>query len=141
MGWRERTLELQRGTGKRRCSGIFLQELHMITHLGRSSSDIDPKQAAHENRILACLQKRGTMRENEVKLYTASTRRVGREIHDRAVRSLVDKGLIRKLTTTRANSFILELTGKLLEPELSSRSAAMVTKSGESKIMPGTFAH
>jgi hypothetical protein len=79
----------------------------MITHLGRSSEVINPKQAAHENRILVCLQKRGTLRENEVKLYTASTRRVGREIHDRAVKSLVKQGLIRKLTTTRSNSFIL----------------------------------
>jgi hypothetical protein len=84
----------------------------MITHLGRSSEVINPKQAAHENRILVCLQKRGTLRENEVKLYTASTRRVGREIHDRAVKSLVKQGLIRKLTTTRSNSFILELTGQ-----------------------------
>lgn len=112
----------------------------MITHLGRSSSDIDPKQAAHENRILACLNKRGSLRENEVKLYTASTRRVGREIHDRAVRSLVDKGLIRKLTTTRANSFILELTGTKVEPLLPG-SSAVVTGSSEEKASPGPFAH
>lgn len=112
----------------------------MITHLGRSSSDIDPKQAAHENRILVCLQKRGSLRENEVKLYTASTRRVGREIHERAVRSLVDKGLIRKLTTTRANSFILELTGTPVGLELAGGSRAVGTDSGENKI-PGPFAH
>lgn len=113
----------------------------MITHLGRSSSDINPKQAAHENRILVCLQKRGSMRENEVKLYTASTRRVGREIHERAVRSLVDKGLIRKLTTTRANSFILELTGTPVGLELAGGSRAVGTDSDESKMIPRPFAH
>jgi hypothetical protein len=97
-------------------SKIFLGGLRTITHLGRPDPDIDPKQAAHENRILVCLQKRGTLRENEVKLYTASTRRVGREIHNQAVQSLVKRGLIRKVSTTRANSFILELTGKLQNP-------------------------
>ena len=85
----------------------------MLTHLGQSDSEIDPVQAAHENRILRCLQKRGTLRENEVKLYTASTHRVGRKIHNRAVAHLVSQGLIRKSTTTRANSFILELTEKV----------------------------
>ncbi len=92
----------------------------LITHLGRASSDIDPKQAAHENRILVCLWKRGALRENEVKLYTASTRRVGREIHKRAVQSLVERRLIRKLPTSHANSFILELSGKLQNPLLPS---------------------
>ena len=89
----------------------------MITHLGKPVDEINAKQAAHENRILACLQKRGPMRENDVKLYTGAIRRVGHELHDQAVNSLVAQGLIRKLTTTRTNSFILELTGG--EAELS----------------------
>lgn len=99
--------------------------LPVITHLGRSRDEIDPKQAAHENRILVCLWKRGTLRENEVKLHTASTRRVGREIHKRAVESLVEQGLIRRLNTSLANSFILELTGKLQNPLLPSLSEGM----------------
>jgi superfamily I DNA and RNA helicase len=81
----------------------------VIVHLGRTVSEVDSKQAAHENRIVVCLQKRGPMRENDVKLYTAATRRVGREVHVAAVENLVAQGVIRKLTTTRANSFVLEL--------------------------------
>ncbi len=81
----------------------------MIVHLGRSVNEVDAKQAAHENRIVACLHKRGPMRENDVKLYTAAIRSVGREIHAAAVENLVAHGVIRKLTTTRSNSFILEL--------------------------------
>lgn len=84
----------------------------MIVHLGKAVSDVDARQAAHENRIVVCLQKRGSMRENDVKLYTAATRRVGREIHNAAVDNLVEQGIIRKLTTTRSNSFLLELVGK-----------------------------
>jgi hypothetical protein len=72
-------------------------------------SDVDAKQAAHENRIVVCLQKRGSMRENDVKLYTGAMRSVGREVHEASVMNLVARGIIRKLTTTRANSFILEL--------------------------------
>lgn len=81
----------------------------MIVHLGRTVDEVDSKQAAHENRIVVCLQKRGPMRENDVKLYTAATRRVGREVHAAAVENLSRQGIIRKLTTTRANSFVLEL--------------------------------
>ena len=81
----------------------------MIIHLGKSVNAINAKQAAHENRIVVCLQRRGPMRENDVKLYTGAIRRVGHKIHNQAVNSLVGQGVIRKLTTTRANSFILEL--------------------------------
>ena len=85
----------------------------MITHLGKSVDEINAKQAAHENRIVVCLQKRGSMRENEVKLYTGAMRRVGSRVHNNAVNSLLTQGIIRKLTTTRANSFILELVGPI----------------------------
>ena len=81
----------------------------MIVHLGKTLNDVNAKQAAHENRIVACLQKRGSMRENDVKLYTAAIRNVGRQVHAAAVANLVAQGVIRKLTTTRVNSFILEL--------------------------------
>ena len=81
----------------------------MITHLGKSVDEVNAKQAAHENRIVVCLQKRGSMRENAVKLYTGALRRVGQRVHNNAVNSLLTQGIIRKLTTTRANSFILEL--------------------------------
>jgi hypothetical protein len=87
----------------------------VITHLGTSIKEINPKQAAHENRIVACLIKRGPLRENGVKLYTGAIQRVGHEIHDAAVNSLLEQGIIRKLTTTRTNSFILELTKSLQE--------------------------
>ena len=87
----------------------------VITHLGTSSSEVNPKQAAHENRIVACLLKRGPIRENSVKLYTGAIRRVGHEMHDAAVNSLLEQGIIRKLTTTRTNSFILELTKSVPE--------------------------
>ena len=50
------------------------------------------------------------LRENEVKLYTGAICRVGHEIHDAAVKRLIAQGVIRKLTTTRSNSFILILT-------------------------------
>jgi hypothetical protein len=82
---------------------------NVIVHLGKLVGDLDARQAAHENRIVVCLQKRGAMRENEVKLYTAAIRRVGHDIHNAAVESLVAQGVIQKRTTTRANSFILEL--------------------------------
>ena len=77
-------------------------------HLGKLVSDLDAKQAAHENRIVVCLQKRGPLRENGVKLYTGAIRRVGHQVHEAAVENLVAQGVIRKLTTTRTNSFILE---------------------------------
>ena len=86
----------------------------MIMHLGKLVSDLDAKQAAHENRIVVCLQKRGPLRENDVKLYTGALRRVGHQVHQAAVENLLAQGVIRKLTTTRTNSFILELTK---EPE------------------------
>ena len=41
----------------------------MIMHLGKLVSDLDAKQAAHQNRIVVCLQKRGSLRENDVRLY------------------------------------------------------------------------
>jgi hypothetical protein len=72
-------------------------------------SELNCKQAAHENRIVVCLRKRGPLRENEVKLYTGAIRRVGPTMHEAAVNSLIAQGVIRKLTTTRTNSFILEL--------------------------------
>ena len=106
----------------------------MITHLGKSVSEINAKQAAHENRILVCLQKRGPMRESDVKLYTGAICRVGHEIHDKAVSSLVAQGLIRKLTTTRANSFILELTGAEAGIVQSSSFAAALAKIREHKF-------
>jgi hypothetical protein len=82
----------------------------VITHLGTSINEINPKQAAHENRIVACLLKRGPLTENAVKLHTGAIQRVGHQIHDAAVNSLLQQGIIRKLTTTtRTNSFILEL--------------------------------
>jgi hypothetical protein len=89
-------------------------EGEMIMHLGKLVSDLDAKQAAHENRIVACLQKRGPLRENDVKLYTGALRRVGQQVHQAAVDNLVAQGVILKRTTTRSNSFILEL---LEEPE------------------------
>ena len=49
------------------------------------------------------------MRENDVKLYTGAVRRVGSQIHNAAVENLVSLGIVQRLTTTRANSFILEL--------------------------------
>jgi hypothetical protein len=81
----------------------------MIMHLGKLVSDLDAKQAAHENRIVVCLHKRGPLRENDVKLYTGALRRVGRQVHQAAVANLVAQGVIRKRTTTRTNSFVLEL--------------------------------
>ncbi len=84
-------------------------EGEMIMHLGKLVSDLDAKQAAHENRIVACLQKRGSLRENDVKLYTGALRRVGPQVHQAAIDNLVAQGVIRKSTTTRSNSFILEL--------------------------------
>ena len=60
-------------------------ETAMIVHLGRTVSGMDAKQATHENRIVACLQKRGPLRENDVKLYTAAIRSVGREVHEAAI--------------------------------------------------------
>jgi len=48
-----------------------------------------------------------------VKLYTGAIRRVGHQIHHAAVENLVAQGVIRKLTTTRTNSFILELAKEL----------------------------
>jgi hypothetical protein len=89
-------------------------EGEMIMHLRKLVSDLDAKQAAHENRIVACLQKRGPLRENDVKLYTGALRRVGQQVHQAAVDNLVAQGVILKRTTTRSNSFILEL---LEEPE------------------------
>jgi len=94
----------------------------MITHLGKLVSDVDAKQAAHENRIVVCLQKRGPMRENDVKLYTGALRRVGQSVHEAAVDNLLAQGVILKRTTTRTNSFILEL---LKQPE--NRLAKRVT--------------
>ena len=35
-------------------------------HLGRLVGDLDATQAAHENRIVACLQKRGPLTANRV---------------------------------------------------------------------------
>lgn len=84
-------------------------------HLGRLVSDLDAKQAAHENRIVVCLQKRGPLRENDVRLYTGAIRRVGHQIHQTAVDNLIAQGLIRRLTTTRTNSFILELAKEPVE--------------------------
>ena len=81
----------------------------MIMHLGKLVSDLDAKQAAHENRIMVCLQKRGPLRENDLKLYTGALRRVGHQVHQVAVENLVAQGVIRRRTTTRTNSFILEL--------------------------------
>ena len=84
------------------------RETAIATHLGTPNCEVNPKQAAHENRIVACLVKRGPMTENNVKLYTGAIRRVGHEMHDAAVKTLVEQGIIRRLTTTRTNSFILE---------------------------------
>jgi hypothetical protein len=82
----------------------------MLTHLGSFTNDLEPKQAAHENRIVVCLRKRGgSLSANTVKLYTGAVSRVGHEMHESAVNSLIMHGVIRKHTTTRANSFILEL--------------------------------
>ena len=81
----------------------------MIAHLGKLVNDLDAKQAAHENRIVACLQKRGPLRENDVKLYTGALRSVGRQVHQAAIDNLIAQGVIRKRTTNRINSFILEL--------------------------------
>jgi hypothetical protein len=82
----------------------------MFMHLGKLVSEVDAKQAAHENRIVVCLQKRGPLRENDVRLYTGAIRRVGHQTHQAAVDNLVEQGVIRKRTTTCTNSFILELT-------------------------------
>ncbi len=81
----------------------------MIVHLGKTVNEIDAKQAAHENRIVVCLQKRGPMRESDVKLYTAAARRVGPQVHLAAVENLLASGIVQRRTTTRSNSFILEL--------------------------------
>jgi len=116
------------------------RDRQIITHLGRASAELDPKQAAHENRILACLRKRGTLRENEVKLYTASTHRVGRDVHNRAIQHLVEQGLIRKMTTTRANSFILELTGTRSEAKKTARSESLPDEELKNASTPERFA-
>ena len=82
---------------------------NVIVHLGKLVDDLDARQAAHvETASWFVCRKRGAMRENEVKLYTAAIRRVGHSIHNAAVESLVAQGVIQKRTTTRANSFILE---------------------------------
>src|ERR1700733_2123496 len=101
----------------------------MIMHLGKLVSDLDCKQAAHENRIVVCLQKRGPLRENAVKLYTGALRRVGHQIHQAAVQNLVTQGVIRKLTTTRTNSFILEFLQNPRERRM--RVVAGVSTSGQ----------
>jgi hypothetical protein len=101
----------------------------MIMHLGKLVSDLDAKQAAHENRIVVCLQKRGPLRENDVKLYTGALRRVGHQVHQAAVDNLVAQGVIRKRTTTRTNSFILELAKELEERR--TMGVAEVSTSGQ----------
>jgi hypothetical protein len=92
-------------------------------HLGKLVSDLNAKQAAHENRIVVCLQKRGPLRDNEVRLYTGAIRRVGNPIHQAAVDNLVAQGVIRKLTTTRTNSFILELVESVSQKSSGSLTA------------------
>ncbi len=83
-------------------------------HLGRLVGDLDATQAAHENRIVACLQKRGPLTANRVKLYTGAICRAGHDVHDAAVNNLIAQGFIRKRTTSRTNSYILELA---MEPQ------------------------
>lgn len=64
-------------------------EAAVIVHLGRTVSDVDAKQRAHENRIVVCLQKRGPMHENEAELYTGAIRRMGDQINNAAIENLV----------------------------------------------------
>jgi hypothetical protein len=97
----------------------------MIMHLGKLVSEVDAKQAAHENRIVVCLQKRGPLRENDVRLYTGAIRRVGHQTHQAAVDNLVEQGVVRKRTTTRTNSFILELAGRAEERQAITMAEAL----------------
>ena len=74
-----------------------------VEHLGQIV-DVDPRQAAFENKILDLLRKRGPTRQHVVYVTT------GRHVSFlEVVESLVERNLIVRETTTRNNSFVLRV--------------------------------
>jgi hypothetical protein len=84
----------------------------LATHLGQEV-EIDPKQAAFENSLIAVLRKHGPTKQKDL-WYRANGIRLGpyqeaRELFQLCLDSLVEKRVIVRLTTTRRNSFIFRM--------------------------------
>ncbi|HEY4052340.1 MAG TPA: hypothetical protein VGL74_01265 [Terriglobales bacterium] len=79
----------------------------LVEHLGQEV-EIDAKQAAFENAVISALRKHGPMRQRDL-WYRAAGCRVGRDIFEQVIDSLVRRQVIRRETTNRANSFILRM--------------------------------
>src|SRR5258707_758418 len=91
-----------------------------VQHLSRII-DIDPQQAACENRIVRMLYKhRCGVRQNKLFQLTCSGR-LGEGIFKRSISRLVDEeDIVTRLTTNHASGFLLKLTpwGEQLALEL-----------------------
>lgn len=82
----------------------------LCEHLGEIT-DVDLRLATFENVIVRFLQKNGPTRSKDLWVRTAG-RRVGEEVFNKAVESLVERRVIVRQTTNRINSFIFRMSPK-----------------------------
>ena len=79
----------------------------LVEHLGQET-EVDAKQAACENAVIAALRKHGPMRQRDL-WYRAAGCRVGREAFETVIESLVRRHVIQRETTNRSNSFVVRM--------------------------------
>lgn len=81
-----------------------------VEHLGRLV-DLDPQQAAVENRIVRMLRKHRTGVRQPKLFAIIGAARQGEDVFKAAVGRLADEErLIKRVTSTQENSFVLQLT-------------------------------
>jgi hypothetical protein len=93
----------------------------LCEHLGEIT-DVDLRLATFENVIVRFLRKHGPTRSKDLWVRTAG-RRVGEELFDKAVDSLVERRVIVRQTTNRINSFIFRMAPDKRRRERAERKA------------------
>lgn len=97
-------------------------------HLGMIV-DVDPRVAAYENAVVRALRRHGPSRQKDL-WYRSGAQRVGREMFQQTIDSLVDRGIIVRETTNYKNSFILRMAP---DKRLRDRAAARAEKAAITK--------
>jgi len=79
----------------------------LCEHLGQVV-DQDPKIIAFENSVVKALRLRGPLRQRDL-WFRSAAQRVGREVFESTLDSLVERGIIVRESTNRVNTFLYRM--------------------------------
>ena len=92
----------------------------LCEHLGEIVDIQDPVNASYENAVIDYLRRHSSCRQNDLYIRTAG-RRLGHQQFLEIIEKLVQRGIVRRQTTNRKDSFVLRLANSDLQRNTSTK--------------------